>query len=295
MFVFDCCVSGFLLFQENVAIGIIPKYFDKYYNVAVNVYMCSIAIGIIVSPLFTTWFLDIYGWRGTLLLLCGINVQSVVFGALVPQRSHSKEESEERLRILQITPTAKQDSHKNFSLKDMLQKVDEIFNFKLLSSFPFIARIFVPSIAQGYVMTSWMIYVVSFALSNGASKRESSIVATWGGIGVAVVRLPTLNKYVSYKKIMYVTSVFTACVLAATTFVHSIVGMNITSFIYGMTYGIIGPQVYIAAKDVPKKDEYVNAVSWLAVGFGVGAIAGGALTGIVFLILFCRFLQIVSN
>ena len=270
------------MIQENVAVGVIPDYFDKYYEVAVNVYCFSTAIAIIVSPSLTSWFLDIYGWRGALLLLCGINIQSVVFGALVPQGSPSNGESEERRRLLQTTGISNQESCEYSSLRDVLQKCIQIVSFQLLKSLPFITRVVLPGIINGYTMSSWMIYIISFALSKGASMRESSIVATWGGVGVAIIRmaLPSLNKYFAYRTLMYIASIVMACSLAATTFVHSVIGMSSTSFIFGMTYGVLGTEIYVAVKDVIEKDQFLNAVSWFHLAFGFGASTGGSLTGI---------------
>ncbi len=272
------------MFQENVAVGIVPEYFNKYYNTAVNVYLSGSAIGIIVSPLVTSWLLDTYGWRGALLLLCGINMQSVVLGSLVPQRSPSKEESEERLRLLQSTQMSKQNDSKCPSLRGVLQNTTQVLNFQLLQSLPFTTQVVLPSAISGYIMASWMIYIISYALSNGASMKDSSTVAMCGGVGYGIIRiaLPTLNKYLAYRKLMYTAATLVACSLAATTFVHSIVGMSASSLIFGMTYGTLVTQIYVAVKDVVRKDQYLNAVAWLHLAYGFGAIAGGSLTGMIF-------------
>ncbi len=274
-------VAGSTMFQENVAIGIIPEYFDRYYSVAVNVYLFTPAMAVIVSPLLTSWLLDIYGWRGTLLLLCGINTQSVVLSALAPQRPPSKIESEEQLCILHTTQMSKEDTNKSFSIRGVLRNVLNTFNFQLLKSLQFVARIILPGITQGYIITCWMIYIISFALSNGVSMRESSVVATWGGVGVAIIRipLPTLNKYFTYRKLMYAASLLIASNLAATTFVSSIIGMSSMSIIFGMSYGTLNTQLYIAVNDVVQKDQYLNAVSWYHLAHGFGSIVGGAITG----------------
>ncbi len=100
---------------------------------------------------------------------------------------------------------------------------------------------------------------------------------------MAIVRmpLPCVNKYFTYRKLMYTASILMACSLAVTAFVTSISGMSSTSFIFGMTYGILGIEIYVAVKDVTEKDQYLNGVSWFHLAFGFGAIAGGSLTGII--------------
>ena len=72
--------------QENVMLGIVPLYFDKYYKIAVSIYTCATAFGITLMPLLTQWLLSIYGWHGALLLIAGVGLHTMPFSVLL----HSK-------------------------------------------------------------------------------------------------------------------------------------------------------------------------------------------------------------
>ena len=148
-----------MVLQENVAVGIVPSYFEKYYNVAVNVYCFGTALGIIIAPLITQFLLDIYGWRGTILLLCGLHLHSTPLGALLDNNQQSEQATEK-------SPLLSSDDRNNSQSK----KTDAILKsltIDLITAPPFIARALVPSIIYGYTLAAWAIYIVSFALRTG--------------------------------------------------------------------------------------------------------------------------------
>ena len=269
-----------MLLQENVAAGMIPEHFKKYYNIAVNVYLFGTAIAIIISPLLTQMFLDLFGWRGATLMLCGINMQSIVAGAIL-KRSRSNQE--EQLLVLrdQISDDQNADAKPNSGCLKILKEIRKAFDVKLLVSLAYFVRVFVPSIANGYLMTSWLIYTISFALSNGASLKESTVVATWGGIGVAIIRLalPYLNSVMFYKHLMYISTVAMAVSFCLTTVFTSVAGMSACSLVFGLAFGMFSTEIYVALKDTAKEDQYYNAISWAHLAYGFAAVTGASLTG----------------
>ena len=260
--------------------GMIPEHFEKYYDTAVNVYLFGSAIGIIVSPLLTQMFLDLFGWRGAILMLCGINMQSIVAGAILKRSRPNQEEQLPEHRD-HVSDDQNADAKPHSESLKTLKEIQKMFDVKLLVSLPYFVRIFVPSIANGYLITSWLIYIVSFALSNGASLKESSIVATWGGIGVAIIRLalPYLNSVLFYKHLMYISTVAMAVSLCLTTVFTSVAGMSACSLVFGLAFGMFSTEIYVALKDTVKEDQYYNAISWAHLAYGFAAVTGGSLTG----------------
>ena len=274
-------MTGFVFLQENVILGTIPEFFDKYYNTAVNTYLFGTGIGIIVSPLLTQMFLEVYGWRGAMLLLCGLNMQSIICGALITcSESRGGECEIEYLPIFLEDESQLHDKTQNSSWKTF-EGFLKIFDVKLLGTPPFVARVFLPFMSQGYMITSWMIYIVSFALSNGITLKESAIVASMGGIGSMIVRfvLPILNSIMTYKQLMYISSFELAISLVLTTVFTSMTGMSVCSLFYGIGYGMLGTEIYIATKDVVQEDEYYNAISWSHLAYGFAAVGSATLTG----------------
>ncbi|XP_072050060.1 monocarboxylate transporter 6-like [Amphiura filiformis] len=264
---------GFMLLQENIAIGTIPEYFDKYYNTAVNVYCFGTAIAIMISPSITQFLLDIYGWRGTMLLLCGINMHSIPLGALFDSREDTK-----RTNDYKIVPLGTNQSQAGVLRRFM--NLLEAFDFDMIRTLPFVARIIIPGIVYGYTFAAWLIYIVSFALSNGSSMKEASVVATTGGIGLAIIRiaLPYLNTLLPYRQLMYISSVSMTLSMVLHTVISSVLGMCLSSMIYGISIGMLGSEIYVAARDISNEDQYVNAVAWFHLVDGFAMISGATIS-----------------
>ena len=174
-----------MLLQENVALGIIPEYFEKYYILAINLALLGSGLGIIITPLITQLLRDIYGWRGALLLLAGINFHSLIFGALLNPHPQQCENHE-------IPPYRRHNSNAECDittrtmpyLRQVLTSVYDAIGGELFYNLSFIVQVIIAGFVNGYMMTGWMIYIVSLATSKGASLKEASVIATCGGVGM---------------------------------------------------------------------------------------------------------------
>ncbi len=256
----------------------IPDYFDVYYKLAVAVYCCGSGIAIIVMPILTQFLLNIYGWRGTLLLLTGVNAQSIVCGALLPFQDVLQNQNDE-ITLLQNSRniTSQQAKSKSKTLK----KSDAVLNLTLFTNITFMLQVMIPGFVWGYTYNAWLIYIVSFALSNGASIREASIVATSGGIGLTVVRalMPLLQRVLTDKQLMHISSYITAISLSLNIFLNDFMSLCFTSLVFGAGFGILGAELYVIVKGVVYEADYVIAVAWLNLVCGFASIASGFLTG----------------
>ncbi|XP_072039132.1 uncharacterized protein [Amphiura filiformis] len=76
-------VSGCNIGAEAVGFAILPEYFDKYYDVSNGIAHAGLAVGVMVMPLITQFLLEVYGWRGTMLIIGGLNAHITVCGALL--------------------------------------------------------------------------------------------------------------------------------------------------------------------------------------------------------------------
>ncbi len=146
-----------MLLQENISIGSIPEYFDKYYNEAVNICCFGTSLAIIISPPITQILLDLYGWRGALLLLCGLNLHTIPCGALF-NHSDKLMHQEGTKPTLDMVETKSQPGW----VRQNLNTFSQIFDTRMLISLPFVSRLTIPGIVHGYLMESWLIYIVSF-------------------------------------------------------------------------------------------------------------------------------------
>lgn len=71
----------------NVTVNI---HFDKHRSLAIAVASTGEACGNIAIPWLTTMCQKYYGWRGTFLLLAGVGIQGLVFGAFIGNIGTSK-------------------------------------------------------------------------------------------------------------------------------------------------------------------------------------------------------------
>ena len=243
-----------------------------------GIYSCGTGLGIMVLPILTQFFLDIYGLRGTILLLCGLVCHSIPCGALLTRTKKNTDETNKPL----IKHT-EQHSEENEDIQKCgpFEDIGSAFGLQLLTKVSFVTEVLVPAFVWGYTITGWMIYMVSFAVSKGLSIREGSIVATSGGIGVVVIRIviPLLHKIMTYKQIMYGSSVAVAISLSLTTMIDNFIALNVISVMYGLGNGALGGEVYISAKVNSEESEHFHAVSWFHLSYGLASILTGFVTG----------------
>ena len=269
-----------MLLQEVITQGIIPDYFEIYFEKAVGIYSTGSALGIIVLPIGTQMLLDIYGWRGSLLLLSGLLLHSVPFSALI--RFQESEEPKYNKIFDSINATSDGTLEEDFSNIKLQNNVSETFGFALLGRMLFVSRVLVPSLVVGYTLTGWMIYMVSFAISNGASLKEAAIVVTNGGVGILLARaigVPILHKFMTYKQVLYTSSAIMALSLSFMTVFTSLRGFYVLSVIFGAAIGIFGTEIYISAKFNSEETENIQAMAWCGLADGMASLLSGFVTG----------------
>ncbi len=237
-------------------------------------------------PIVTQIFLDIYGWRGTLLLLGGmcchiIPCAGVLFNSDMATKSPKPHEKHKFVETGTCTNEKPSDKNSISHYNNFVNTVATVLCNPLYTNVSFMAQILIPSMVCGYIYTGWLIYIVSFAVSNGASMREASIVGTCGGIGLTAIRsiLSLLNQMMTYKHLIYISSILSAISLALSTVFTSFMGMCFMSVIFGAGFGIIGPELYIAMKEITTDDKYLLGVAYANMIHGFTAIASGFFTG----------------
>ncbi|XP_064639342.1 monocarboxylate transporter 12-like [Lineus longissimus] len=73
---------GFGLCYVPMSVAVV-EYFDTHRNVAMAFATCGGGMGRFVFPVFLRWLIDLFGWRGTLLICGGLSLNIIVFGALM--------------------------------------------------------------------------------------------------------------------------------------------------------------------------------------------------------------------
>ncbi|XP_072017003.1 monocarboxylate transporter 11-like [Amphiura filiformis] len=273
---------GYFMLHCIIAAGAVPDYFDTHFDTAVAIYCCGTGLGITVMPILTQTLRDIYGWRGTLVLLGGLCAHSIPCGALINVDAHEQEVTE-TMPFLSVSARDKAPA-KPGCCKSFTNTLSGLTDSSLLTNIHFVTQILIPSFVIGYTFTGWQIYTVSYAVSNGASIREASIVATSGGIGLTAIRiiLPILHKLLTYKQLIYLGSFLSAMSLILITQFVNFEMMVAMSVWYGISYGILGAEMYIAIKKVTDESKYFSGVAWYSLFEGAGSISSGFITGWLF-------------
>ncbi|XP_072037130.1 monocarboxylate transporter 6-like [Amphiura filiformis] len=271
---------GFVMVLDNVMLGSVPLYFDKYYKIAVSIYCCTSAVGILAMPLLTQIFYDSCGWRGALILICGIGLHSIPLGALL----HSGTDHQQT-NLDENNPLIISNCSQLGGLNPDEKKKQEFWKILVLRhNIPLFTRVLVPGLVYGYVLHGWMIYIVTFAIANGASGQEASIVASCGGIGVLIIRIlrPFVDHILTYKQIMISSSVLGAASLVLTTIFTRIVEMSLASIFFGIAIGALGTEIYILTKYVADEDQYYNVLSLFHLSVGYSSVISGIFTGLIY-------------
>ncbi len=228
---------------------------------------------IIVMPLLIQMFLDTYGWRGTMLLLAGLNSNLIMCGAL--------------LRPLQTDNVASRDK-KTFEIQHNHQESTErnlfyYLDLVLFTDADFISML-VYSFGSAYCFTGWMIYLVPHALELGFEPYESSFLASIGGIFnfLASICYPIIKMCLSDKFTLYVSTLLMTLALGMDPLVSSYrtyLGLAILSGIFVFARGVATMSVAKLVKNIVGDDMIANAILWNTVAHNIGCICGGFVSG----------------
>ncbi|XP_072025020.1 uncharacterized protein [Amphiura filiformis] len=336
-------VTGCYYGAEAIAFAALPGYFDKYFDVGNGIAHAGMGSGVIVMPLVTQFFLDVYGWRGSVLILGGLTAHIVVSGALLrpvtqgPQEQFSDDDQEHRdrqtsdpltaehkhlLRQLNLSgsTTNTKDTKTNNPVtgdykvdKEPLEQLhpndadnlapnDEqtrkhpkvktdyfitnfitAFDLHLFLNIEFVS-LMILNTASGYYYTGWLIYLVPHAEDLGFSPYASSAIATLGGIGSVVGSciFPLFTKVFSTEVIIIVANIlvfFSFAVDPIFSALYTYFGLTLASFGVNFGMALCGCCICKELSSVVTEDVYTTALNWIYVGYALGSLCSGFLSG----------------
>ena len=237
-------------------------------------------------PLLTQFLQDLYGWRGASLLLCGVSLYAVACAMLfkpVDKNEYSPVSSDEDLKDLEGPNHDVNKRHSKNIIRHLALAMDDYLDISLFSDFSFISMLILFA-GDGFVSTSWLIYVVPHALDVGFTPPMASLVATVGGIGSLVGSglFPTLGRIMSNKAQLYLSICVMSTSLAADVVAISLVsyfGMITCSAVYGAARGTLITAMYAVVNDTTEEEKVINAIGWFFAAYGLTSILGGFLCG----------------
>ena len=240
-------------------------------------------------PLLAQFLLDVYGCRGTLLILGGINLHSIVSGAFLrpmtrkqDERNFKKEAQKTKCDPKSIPMGNEHIKEDKWCDRDMFSSLIFYLDLKLFKDLMFLARM-VYCIGYGYCLTGWLIYIVPFAEQNGIPPYEAAFLGTCGGIGTLLgnTLFPFINRRVSNEHMLYFTAVICCLALASNPLFasfRSYFGLAFSSGVFGLgrTGVLSGFQI---VKENIDADHLTNALMYLTMAYSVGSILSGFLSG----------------
>ena len=75
--------TGFTSVADTLALALISSYFTIYYHAATNIVTTGLPSAITIFAPVTQLSIDTYGWRGTMILLGGINFHCIAAGVIL--------------------------------------------------------------------------------------------------------------------------------------------------------------------------------------------------------------------
>ena len=270
---------------HTIAIGLIPSYFSVYKNVATNIITISPPLSIMVSAPLTQLLIDIYGWRGAMLLLGGLNLHYITAAAVLKPVIKDEIEYHE---ISEHSFQNKQSDIKKCKYEHINIFLESILNVSFLKNVSFLIVLII-SMISGYTFNGWMVYLVSILQRKGLTAFEAANSATISGLGAFLIRIVLAviqGKATYYKQLFCIGTVLVMMSFGGMYFATSFWFVSWFSLTLGVGYSMQGSQTYNAAYAIVDKDDVVGAVAWISLSHGLGYITSGYISG-----KFCAILQ----
>ena len=281
--------TGLSIGAEAIVVGELSSYFHERYSIAIAISQTGLAAGIMTIPLLTQLLIDTYGWRGSMLLLGGINLHLVVSGALltpvIPNLKDIKSIKERQSEhVMNKTMHQMQVNIANEHKSSIVTSLIYYLDLPLFQNAAFISM-FVYSLGNSYCLTGWLIYLVPFAVDVGLPSYKAVSLSSYGGFGnlLGNILYPLLTKRFSSNQIILFFSVISfLAILVYPPFsvFDSYIGLVFASIIFGCARGVATLCMYQITKEGVEGDRATNAVTWLCVSHSIGAILSGFLSGL---------------
>lgn len=126
----------FLLFFYGIVTGLgycllyVPShtmsglYYDKHRSLATGVATAGSGLGGIVFPNLVQYLIDEYGWRGSFLVVAGINLNAFVFSALLRDSPLQKKQKAKEKLAIELKEIKRNESSSQFEKENLIKDVN---------------------------------------------------------------------------------------------------------------------------------------------------------------------------
>ena len=245
------------------ALGVVPPHFGRRRTLAAGVASIGTGVGTWVMPLLTRPLMDHYTWRGAMIILSGINLNGVVFGALYQQP-----------RVLAKV----NGSHKNRSpLRQLAVSLSKVFTLSLLKDVRFVIfALHVAGWQLGQVLM--MVLFGDFVKHRGLSGTDTAQMLSVFGLGSALGRILsalTADVICSKKLNFYNTgTIMRAVAMFLVPSFSTYWPLMFLMLINGMGFGFEGGTFVAGTTQLTGVRKVVGALGYVSLTTGVGCLVG---------------------
>ncbi|XP_038048199.1 monocarboxylate transporter 11-like [Patiria miniata] len=279
-----------ILWGVGVAMGYGPPivemllYFPTNPALPIGIVGTGAGVGMMLCPPLAEFLIDIYGWRGAMLLFAALNANICVLGALIKPASSTYTALDGGSR----ESTRQSDGCTLWRCCTfILKRICEVLALDVLWFEPKFAMQALVSFLVGVMYSAWMIFLVPHAIARGINSQMASFLSTAGGVGTIVGRVlqglllhtgwvTALQFYTFLAFIDLVAFVLDPIISA------NYPGLVCVAFANGLGIPTMAVLFLQVAQQVLSKDLSVQGWGTLLVFFAFGELAGGALAGVTY-------------
>ncbi len=260
-----------LIYAPSLYINV--YYFNKFLGRANGITQTGVAVGIFVMPPLLHVLIDMYGWRGSLLVVAAVLANSVVCGALF--RPHRLERKSRKSKSEETHNNSRSEKAFSATFTNTILSALTAFDFKLLRHVHFLILLAVYfQIAYSYAIV--LLYLPSRATSSGISDLRAASLVSALGIGSLIGRI-THGLLIDHNILS--TSVLTALSLLVCGIVSLLNPVSdnywilaALSAVAGLTSGVYMAIFPILAKEYVGVGNVSGGIGWINVMQGFGSL-----------------------
>ncbi|XP_022109714.1 monocarboxylate transporter 12-like isoform X2 [Acanthaster planci] len=268
-------------------IAVLP-YFPSKSAFAISLIGLGSGFGIMVYPPLTEFCVEVYGWRGTLLLFSAVNAQVCVFGAFIKPAPSSYAALASEDGSLRESASPNNDGNKLWKYwKVVFKGICQLLALDVLWYEPkFVIHAFVSSLI-GVTYSAWMIYLVPHGVARGIDRHRAAFLSSAGGLGTVLGRV--IQAVVMHLRCITAVQldIFLAFISLFAFVLDPLVsgnypGLLCLALVNGLCIPTMAVLFLLVAQEVLSEDLSVQGWGTLNLFFGVGELAGGGFAGIAY-------------
>ncbi|XP_067672005.1 monocarboxylate transporter 9-like [Haliotis asinina] len=251
-------------------------YYNKHTSLATGVATAGSGLGMTVFPMIVGYLIDVYTWRGSLIIVAGLMLNLFVFGLLLRPLPRYKKRAEDETMLENIEQKSNHDNEK---------REKRFRHFFVFCVFEFDV-FFVSNILWNMGLNMVVTFGPDFILTSlGVTSIEAAYVLTVLGLCTFVGSLVTgflgnfrwINRIFLYVLVCLLSGIGVICFPLAKTYVT----MVMLHVVVGLGFGGILGLLIVLTSDLLGPENLGDGVGYLMLSNGMGCFAGPPIAGLL--------------